>query len=540
MPTNVAIVDDRDSLITYAGDWSNDGTAVAFRGTTRWSPTVGSTATFTFSGTSITVFASVANINPAIASVSFSIDGHVSGSYTPANDIAGGIFHEALWTSSSLSDGTHTLVITQTKAGSSGQIYIDYLQYTTTSTDVGAYFIDDRDARVTYNPGWQQFGSENDFQHTSQRSSNVGDSVTLQFEGKAVAMYGGLTLETPGMRASIVLDGGAPTTYNAPSDGSSTNNLYFQSPLLSDGAHTLVVTVETEQHLWADYFLVTPSASGGTTAAPPPVTPPSTTSPSTVTPPFTTTSPSTPGASSVSSDGTSAPAGTHSPATGGHTIAFGGSTGTSGSTPLPSGATSPAASPATSALSGSNSGGSQLPAVAATTKPTPTAAIVAAVLGTLLLVAVLLGLFLCLRRRKRRLAQRDGALNPNIPRPFTDFTAPGGSNAYAALAAGSTANLCGAGLTSSGQSSSTPPSTDDPKLAAETRWHHPSPSATFSLSPSASVSRAGSVVSVSRAASVSSSPSPQMSIVPPPTTTPSILGSGSMAGASDAPPQYSA
>jgi hypothetical protein len=135
-------------------------------------------------GTSITVYGSVAVRNPAIASMSFAIDGQASGSYTPDDNMSTSLFHEPLWNSTSLSDGQHTLVITQTKAtGDVGQIWIDYLMFQTTSTGVPWYYVDDRDPGVVYTPAWRQTGSENDFQHTSSASKSKGDSFSFQFDG---------------------------------------------------------------------------------------------------------------------------------------------------------------------------------------------------------------------------------------------------------------------------------------------------------------------------------------------------------------------
>lgn len=134
-------------------------------------------------GSSITVYASVAPNSPA-ASMSFVVDNSMKGSYTSAANLATGLFHEALWTSPSMNEGTHTLVITQTGAAASGVIYLDYFLYDTTSTSVGSYFLDDRDQSITYTPAWRQFSeTANDFQHTSSESTSPGDSFSLQFEG---------------------------------------------------------------------------------------------------------------------------------------------------------------------------------------------------------------------------------------------------------------------------------------------------------------------------------------------------------------------
>jgi hypothetical protein len=121
--------------------------------------------------------------NPSNASLGFLVDNSLTGSYTPTPS-GTGLFHQALWTSPTLSDSSHTLVITQTTAQASGVIFLDYIQYNTSLGAGGTtYFIDDRDPRIIYTPAWRQFGSENDFQHTSSESTNPGDSFSLEFEG---------------------------------------------------------------------------------------------------------------------------------------------------------------------------------------------------------------------------------------------------------------------------------------------------------------------------------------------------------------------
>ncbi|KAJ7509087.1 hypothetical protein B0H11DRAFT_2432738 [Mycena galericulata] len=265
MATNVAIVDDRDASITYAGPWLGGGKPEEFMRTTTHSETQGSAASFNFVGTSITVYGTVtaapANIQSQF-SLDFGIDNNstLTGTYTPPSNMSADIHHTAFWESPALSNGTHTLVITQTApqvTQVSGNIFLDYFMYNTTSTEVEAYFIDDRDPRVSYTPAWQHFALDEDFQHTSQQSTNPGDMFSLIFQGKAIEMYGNAT--DIGMKASMVVDGGVAEVF-APSPGSGANNfLIFNSGVLDDGNHTLVVTSEGTSPMWVDYFLVIPN-----------------------------------------------------------------------------------------------------------------------------------------------------------------------------------------------------------------------------------------------------------------------------------------
>ncbi|KAF7366270.1 hypothetical protein MSAN_00883200 [Mycena sanguinolenta] len=258
MAANAAVLDDRDPLIQYAGTWSGAGSYSEFYGTTTWSPEQGSTASLSFVGTSVSVYGSVGIDDASQANMTFVVDDSITGIYVPPNDLTAAIHHELLWESPILSSGTHSLVITQAAAPASrrGVIFLDYIMYDTTSTSL-TYFIDDRDQRITYTPGWVQDGSDEDFQHTSQRTSAIGESFTLEFEGQSIAYYGGMTSQT--MNASVVIDGGPPTFVGVPPGATTTNNLLFQSGNLSAGTHKLVVAAENDQDVWTDYFLVNPT-----------------------------------------------------------------------------------------------------------------------------------------------------------------------------------------------------------------------------------------------------------------------------------------
>ncbi|KAJ7342960.1 hypothetical protein DFH08DRAFT_962982 [Mycena albidolilacea] len=266
MSTHAAVIDDRDPLIQYAGSWSEAGAAEEFDSTTTFSVAAGVTATVPFVGTSITVYGTVAARNLTAQPIwSFAVDGSAMSTYTPPDNMTSDVHHLALWTSpsSSIANGSHQLVVTQTRApsdGASGVIFLDYIMFTTTSASVEAYFVDDRDPQIKYTPAWRQFGSEGDFQHTSQATSSVGDFLSYTFDGKAISFYGGMTSATT--NASITIDGGPAHFWVPPTSASQTNNLAYSSGDLIPGTHTLVVTAENDQPVWADYFLVTPNPPG--------------------------------------------------------------------------------------------------------------------------------------------------------------------------------------------------------------------------------------------------------------------------------------
>ncbi|KAF8215361.1 hypothetical protein K438DRAFT_775011 [Mycena galopus ATCC 62051] len=241
-----------------------------------------------FPGTSIGIYGTVAAQTSPQASLTFRVDNSITGTYTALDGMTSDVHHQELWMSPSLTNGSHTLVITQTAAQTVGVIFLDYFLYNTSSTAVDAYFIDDRDARITYSPPWRLFGSDPDFMHTSQGSTQSGDSFSLQFKGKGISMWAGINNGTVGqvLNASLTIDGGPPIFFVPPTQTASvtTNNLIFDSGELLDGTHTLVCTAENGHTVWTDYFLVKPgtasasapassSGSASTTSSPSPSAP---------------------------------------------------------------------------------------------------------------------------------------------------------------------------------------------------------------------------------------------------------------------------
>ncbi|KAJ7061334.1 hypothetical protein C8F01DRAFT_1369512 [Mycena amicta] len=275
MTSNTAIVDDRSLRVTYGGSWVEGGSPNEFNGTTKYTTQQGSTASFTFFGTSVTVFGTTAAYSDPQSSMDFLVDDSIRGTYTPASDLGADTHHSVFYTSPTLSEGPHTLTMTQTAAQENGVIFLDYIMYNT-SRAADVFFVDDRDSRITYSPPWTFFGSDEDFMHTSQASPGKGATLTLPFQGRGISFYGGINNGSAALgqvlNASMTIDGGPPTFFVPPTQTAAvtTNDLYFNSGVLANGNHTLVVTAENEHTVWADYFLIVPppatSSSGSGSA----------------------------------------------------------------------------------------------------------------------------------------------------------------------------------------------------------------------------------------------------------------------------------
>ncbi|KAJ7185332.1 hypothetical protein C8R46DRAFT_1060162 [Mycena filopes] len=263
MSSNVVIVDDRDAGVKYTGSWSQAGSSTEFDGTTTCSSTQGTSASFTFVGSSVSVYGTVAAKNPPDAAMSFAVDKTVTGTFTPPSGMTADVHHQTLWASPALGNGTHTLVITQTQAQTACVLFLDYLMYQTAADTVGPYLVDDGDSRIKYTTAWTEAGAEYDLLHTTHGSSAAGASFSFPFQGKSISFYGDINNGALAS-ATISIDKGPLVSYVATNQSSTvtSNNLIFDSGTISEGSHTLVVTAQNANPLWIDYFLVTPNSPG--------------------------------------------------------------------------------------------------------------------------------------------------------------------------------------------------------------------------------------------------------------------------------------
>ncbi|EIN08164.1 hypothetical protein PUNSTDRAFT_126329, partial [Punctularia strigosozonata HHB-11173 SS5] len=120
------MVDDTDPRLVYRGPWNSRSNVQAeFNSTSHFTGNAGSTIQFTFNGTGIAVFGSIA---PGGSKSTYSLDGAAG---TPNNVAKTGhpLFQQMFFRSPQLQDGEHTLVITSETGGNS-PFFLDYLEYT--------------------------------------------------------------------------------------------------------------------------------------------------------------------------------------------------------------------------------------------------------------------------------------------------------------------------------------------------------------------------------------------------------------------------
>ncbi|PFH47926.1 hypothetical protein AMATHDRAFT_66502 [Amanita thiersii Skay4041] len=127
---------------------------------------------------------------------------------------------------------------------------------------------DNEDPNVQLSGSWKPLGGETEFNGTTSLTTQPGASAKFTFEGSFVAVYGTVEPVSYTNGTSLIttysLDGSAPQQYNGTSVASTLtaptfNQLFYESPVLEDGPHELVVKYEgAGLRFYIDYFLVTP------------------------------------------------------------------------------------------------------------------------------------------------------------------------------------------------------------------------------------------------------------------------------------------
>ncbi|KAJ7869525.1 hypothetical protein B0H13DRAFT_2350915 [Mycena leptocephala] len=258
---STVIVDDSDShQVQYnpQANWQQKGKPTEFRGTTMFSNQPNDSATFTFVGTSVSVYGTVEKGDGG-ENLAFTIEGSTGLFVAP--HASSDTYHQLIFASATLEEGSHTLSIIHNSTGHPPTIDLDYFLYNTTSTAGKTVFIDDSDPRIRYESGWEQRVDNNSFQHTNHASQSAGAVLSFTFEGSSIS-FNGLILPNVGLNASVVIDEAAPLPITSQGQkGPTENSLLFSSSELTPGNHTIVITTLNDHPLIIDYFLVQAGAA---------------------------------------------------------------------------------------------------------------------------------------------------------------------------------------------------------------------------------------------------------------------------------------
>ncbi|RDB17615.1 hypothetical protein Hypma_001109 [Hypsizygus marmoreus] len=124
--------------------------------------------------------------------------------------------------------------------------------------------VDDNDPSISYSDDWALYTDEAaELNGTSHGVFQKGATAVLSFNGSAIDVYGTMVQGFGQSVARYTIDGvDLATTSGSPG---TTNDLFrqlfFHSPPLDSGLHTLTVTFVHGNSLWLDYFNVAPNPS---------------------------------------------------------------------------------------------------------------------------------------------------------------------------------------------------------------------------------------------------------------------------------------
>ncbi|KAF9268455.1 hypothetical protein L218DRAFT_940384 [Marasmius fiardii PR-910] len=268
LETGLAVVDDSDPTIHYSSPaWLQGKGDRLFGGTCKFSKVAGEYATFTFSGTSVTVYGSIFTI--ANSTMTFQLDNGKETSYnTTASSMPAFAHHQVFWQSPKLNDTVHTLLLMQRTSLTDGEdtvICPDFFTYVPSKDAVTAstnFLLDDQDSRVTYNGGWTvSLRERSELMMQTGMFTEVPDSTfELEFEGIGIEVYGAVFHnKTATVRAELALDGGGTTTFAPPEPTADVyNQQIFQARNLAHTSHKLTGTLKNSGLLIIDYFLIQP------------------------------------------------------------------------------------------------------------------------------------------------------------------------------------------------------------------------------------------------------------------------------------------
>lgn len=247
-----------------ASNYSNNGTFTLCRRN-------GATATFKFNGTGIAIYGAK-RFNHGTYSAT--LDGIINrfDGYSQAS-----IYNQSLFSASSLQNGPHTLILTNTQTNNNLS-FLD-VDYVTWNVSVGedsrppTITYQDDDSRFSYEPSdaWTMQENINGFQgQTAHRTTQANASVTLTFNGEEVRIFGYV-----GPNASpylVQVDNSTVGTLNGTKWDQFSGVVLYETSDLGPGQHTVTLMntpAGTAQGISIAYAVVTDNttaASSGTSS----------------------------------------------------------------------------------------------------------------------------------------------------------------------------------------------------------------------------------------------------------------------------------
>ena len=238
--TGAVTVDDSIGGISYTGTWTvapQGGSPGYYQGTQHSSSAVGSTASFTFVGNSVSLIAPK-NVDCGIAAV------YVDGVQVASVDLYATTWlkQRTVWTSAPLSQGTHTVEVVNTGTGNPAAtgtlVPVDAFSYTSS----GPTLVDDTSPAITYGGAWNtapQGGSPGYINETQHTSSTANASASFTFTGTQVTWIGPKNVDCGIGR--VYLDGVQVATVDLYATSWLKQVPLWTSGTLTPGSHTIKI-----------------------------------------------------------------------------------------------------------------------------------------------------------------------------------------------------------------------------------------------------------------------------------------------------------
>lgn len=262
MPSFTATIQDYSPLISYDSNWhagsSNDNRLDRYSDNSMMLTNVtGASATFRFNGTAVNVYGAKRSNH---GSYQVTLDGTTFPTETGRNDT--GIYQALLFSSITLEQGFHELVLTNKGADDHLFLDIDFITWQTNIGNVNESLVvntvQDTDPSFIYSPlsAWSSSPEHSDFYFGSTGHSSVesGSVLTYSFSGEGVSLYGPVG---PGYAAfSAQLGGGPSVNSTAIRTSFVPQVLLYHADGLGSGQHVLKMMMQPsddDQELAVDF-----------------------------------------------------------------------------------------------------------------------------------------------------------------------------------------------------------------------------------------------------------------------------------------------
>jgi len=225
-----------DGLVSQVGTWTTGVNGSMSGGSYLFANSAGAVANFTFRGTR---FDWVTIKNNAMGIANVSLDGGAPvpvDLYSPTTQ-----YKQAVWSSGTLSSGTHTVSVTWTGTKNPAS----------TGTNVGIDAVDvvgsltlrryeQTAPGIAFTSGWANSNNALHSAGSYQFASSNGATATVSFWGKRLDW---ITIKSPAMGiAAVAVDGGQPQLVDLYSAATQYQQTAWTSGVLANGPHTVTIT----------------------------------------------------------------------------------------------------------------------------------------------------------------------------------------------------------------------------------------------------------------------------------------------------------